>query len=663
MRIYNLENSKLTNIKPNHFSHYSKYKNILSHNLQSKSNSVNDMINKMYLKKNNKNSSNSSNIKRTLLNQNMSIPILNTNEFSLGTKKNEKIIQRYYMNEKNIFKNLLKRFIKFKENNNPRNFSFTNNFINSKVTQYEEKLKFNRNKQIGFSVMPNESKSFWNEKNEETKFINYPININKNNIEANTNRTNINIKENLNDEEISKIRITNIKNKGFNKVLNKYISKSIINNLQSFNRIRHLIKLNGFSLNLNDIKNLYKENDIKPDKENLSSRIDTQKVMRIKRLEKIERLKKDKNDSYQNLVEKEKSEDLKKKISRNKILPLIKSEIRDKPNKLRIILNLLNNKNEDKGFKLINKEIIIKREVNKFYKENDYKSFKEFYKDWLKNNKNYLTINDIEFFLNKIIKISISLSREEIIKIFFNESKIDEFDFYSFKKFFRPYDINDKNEQTEIKGEMVSNEELLKYENKICLKILKSKDILLDKLEDLKGIKTFRNNNKYFLNFEEFHNLIRNNLIIFKNNYFDFVIRKIFNDNFDLRTKKLNVLNFIYKLDAMQNNLWEFENNNNNSEVLNNFQNQTRKKYFHRINSLKDDIKISFKNKILGKEENLNNSEKKITNFVKLDKGSINNINNNIEKNYLEQFPKLNISKIDSENLKKNKNSDIINLI
>ena len=663
MRIYNLENSKLTNIKPNHFSHYSKYKNILSHNLQSKSNSVNDMINKMYLKKNNKNSSNSSNIKRTLLNQNMSIPILNTNEFSLGTKKNEKIIQRYYMNEKNIFKNLLKRFTKFKENNNPRNFSFTNNFINSKVTQYEEKLKFNRNKQIGFSVMPNESLSFWNEKNEETKFINYPININKNNIEANTNRTNINIKENLNDEEISKIRITNIKNKGFNKVLNKYISKSIINNLQSFNRIRHLIKLNGFSLNLNDIKNLYKENDIKPDKENLSSRIDTQKVMRIKRLEKIERLKKDKNDSYQNLVEKEKSEDLKKKISRNKILPLIKSEIRDKPNKLRIILNLLNNKNEDKGFKLINKEIIIKREVNKFYKENDYKSFKEFYKDWLKNNKNYLTINDIEFFLNKIIKISISLSREEIIKIFFNESKIDEFDFYSFKKFFRPYDINDKNDQTEIKGEMVSNEELLKYENKICLKILKSKDILLDKLEDLKGIKTFRNNNKYFLNFEEFYNLIRNNLIIFKNNYFDFVIRKIFNDNFDLRTKKINVLNFIYKLDAMQNNLWEFENNNNNSEVLNNFQNQTRKKYFHRINSLKDDIKISFKNKILGKEENLNNSEKKITNFVKLDKGSINNINNNIEKNYLEQFPKLNISKIDSENLKKNKNSDIINLI
>ena len=658
MRIYNLENSKLTNIKPNHFSNYSKYKNILPYNLQS-SNSVNDIINKMYLKKNNKNNSNN---RRTLLNQNISIPILNSNEFSLGKKKNEKIIQRYYMNEKNIFKNLLKRFTKFKESNNPRNFSFTNNFINSKVSQYEEKLKFNRNKQIGFPVIVNESKSFWNEKNEEAKFINYPININKNNIEPNTNRTSINIKENLNDEEVSKIKITNIKNKGFNKVLNKYISKSIINNLQSFNKIRHLIKLNGFSLNLNDIKNIYKENDIKPEKENPSSRIDTQKMMRIKRLEKIEKVKKDKNDSYQNLVEKEKSESTNKKISRNKILPLIKSEIRDKPNKLRIILNLLNNKNEDKNFKLNNKEIIIKREVNKFYKENNYKSLKEFYNDWLKNNK-YLTINDIEFFLNKIIKISVSLSREEIIKIFFNGAKIDEFDFYSFKKFFRPYDINDKNDETDINGEMVSNEELLKYENKICLKILKSKDILLDKLEDQKGSITIRNNNKYFLSFEEFYNLIKKNLIIYKKNYFDFVIRKIFNDNFDLRTKKINILNFIYKLDAEQNNLIEFENNSNNSEILNNFQNKTRKKYFHRINSLKDDIKISFKNQILGKEENLNNSEKKITNFVKFDKGSLENINNNKEKNNLEQFLKLNISKIDFDNIKKNKNSDIINLI
>ena len=50
-------------------------------------------------------------------------------------------------------------------------------------------------------------------------------------------------------------------------------------------------------------------------------------------------------------------------------------------------------------------------------------------------------------------------------------------------------------------------------------------------------------------------------------------------------------------------------------------------------------------------------------NFVKFDKGSIENINNNKEKNNLEQFLKLNISKIDFDNIKKNKNSDIINLI
>ena len=661
MRIFNEENGKLTHVKKNHLSNYAKYKTILSHNLYSKSNSVNDIINKMYLKKNNKNSSNS---ERNLLNEHMSIPTINSNDFSLGKQKNEKVIERYYMNEKNIFKNLLKKFTKFKERSNKiRNFSFTNNFINSKVNQYEESLKFNRNKLIGFSFLPNESKSFWNEKNEEIKVINYPYNSNQKNIESYSNRTNQNIKENLNDKVFGKVKINNVKNKGFNQILNKYISKSIINNLQSFNKIRHLIRINGFSLNINDIKNVYKENDKKGEKENLSSRIDTQRIMRIKRLENFERLKKDKNDSYQNLREKEKSKNMNKKISRNNILPLIKSEIKEKPNNLRIITNLLNNRNELKNFKLVNKEIIIKREVNKFYKENNYKSCKEFYHDWLKNNNNYLTINDIEFFLNKIIKISISLSREEIIKIFFNDTKIDQFDYYSFKKFFWPDDIFNKNDVTDDGGENIKNEELIKNENIICSNILRNKKILLDKLEVQKGSKTFRNNNKYFLTFEEFYNLLKNNLIFQQGKYSDFIIRKLFNDNFDLRTKKINILNFIYKIDAKQNNLIEFESNINNSDILNNIENKTRKKYFHRINSLKDDIKISFKNTIFGKEENINNSEKKEINFFKLDKGSINNINNNVEKNYINKITKLNNLKIESESNKKNKNSDIINLI
>ena len=652
MKNFNVENGKLKNVKPKYFSNYSKYKNILSHNILSKSNSVSYIINKIYLKKNNKNCLNN---KRNLLNGNISIPKINSSEFSLAKRKNEKIKERYYVNEKNIFKFLLKKFTKEKESSKLRNFSFSNNYINSKLNQYEDNFKNNKNK-----LLSEENKSFLDEKKEEKKVINIQNNNNKKNNDSSSNTTNINIniKENLNDEEIGKIKIKNSKNEGFNKILNKYISKSIINNLQRFNRIRNLIRTNGFSLNLKDIKNVYKENDKKGEKGNISNRIDTQMMMRIKKLEKVERLKKNKNNSFQNPKEKEKSEKMNKKISRNKILPLIKSEIKEKPNKLRIFMNFLNSKNEAKNVILYNKEIKIKKEVNKYYKENNYKSFKEFYKDLLKNDKNYLTINDIEFFLNKIIKISVSLSREEIIKIFFNDTNMNQIDFNCFKNFFWPNDLVKKNDN-HIITEKISNEELIKKEKKICLMILKNKDKLLDKLEDQKD----KNNDKYFLTFEEFYNLLKNNLLFYKDNYFDYIIRKLFNDNFDLRTKKINILNFIDKINTKQNNLIESEKNINNSEVLDYNQNKIKKKYFHGINSLKDGIKISFKNKILGKKESLNNSEYKITNFLKLDKVPIKNINNNKEKNDLNKFTKLTILKIDSKSNKKNKNSDIINLI
>lgn len=656
MRIFNLENGKLSNNKQYNFSNYSKYKHILAYNKNSKNNSVNDMINKMYLRKNNKNLSIR---KKMLLNENISIPLIHSNELSLGKKKNEKIIERYYMNEKNMFKNLLKKFTKLRDSSNIRNFSFTNNFINSKVNQYEEKLKLNKKR-----MLQNASNFFWNEKSEEKNEINYPININKKNIESSTNKTNINIKENSIDDEIYKIKVNNLKNKEFNKVFNKYISKNIINNLKSFNKIRHLIKINGFSLNINDIKNIYKENDTKDEKESQGSRIDTQSMMKVKRLDKIEKLKNEKS-FYNFYKERDVNENMNKKISRNKILPLIKSEMKEGPNKLRIIMNLLNNKNEIKNYKLLKKEITIKREVNKFYLENKYKSFEEFYNDWLKNSKHYLTINDIEFFLNKIIKVSIQISKEEIIKIFFNNNiKIDQLDYFNFKKFFRPYDMYNKKDDANIKGQYISNEALIYYENNLCSKILKNKEILLNNLELQKGSKTNRNNNKYYLNFEEFYSLIKSKIIIYQNNYFDIVIRKLFNENFDLRTNKINILNLIYKINLEQNNTLEYENQVNNSDIINNLQNKTRKKFLHRINSLKDDIQInSFKNKILGKEEILNKSERKITNFIKLDKSSLDIVNNIGKTNYLNDFSKLNSLKLEFENNKKNKNSDIINLI
>ena len=101
----------------------------------------------------------------------------------------------------------------------------------------------------------------------------------------------------------------------------------------------------------------------------------------------------------------------------------------------------------------------------------------------------------------------------------------------------------------------------------------------------------------------------------------------------------------------------DFENKNNNSELHNNNPNFSRPKFLQRINSLKDDIKNSFKNRILGKDETFNNSERKITNIIKIDKNSCNNFNRSVEYQCLNKF-----TKYDQEN-KKNKNSDIINII
>ena len=544
MRIFNLENVKLTNIKQNHFSNYSKYKDMLLSKKINKNNSVDDIINKIYLEKNNKNRLNS---KRTFENENISIPIINSNNFSQENRSKEKKKERHYMNEKNIIRNLLGRFAKFRDRNKIRNFSFTNNLINSKVSQYEESLKNKNNKIFAFSSLQNENNSVLIEKNEGKKIINnYQNNLNKK--YTFTNRNNIKKKENLNDEQ-NKNKIKKIKNRGFNTFLNKFISENIINNFKSFNKIRHLIKLNGFSLNSIGINNFFIDNDLKEEKEIQSHRIDTQKMIRINRLQNIERFLKNKNDNHNNSKENGKTLKTNKQISRNKILPLIKSEKKENKNKLKISTHLFTNKTESKRFKLYNKEIIIKREVNKFYQNKNYKSFKELFND-IRNDNDYININNIEFFLTKILKISIPLSREEIKNIFFNNLKNDKFDYYAFKKFFNPFDEIIKNDDSiynDDDDEKDSNREIKKIENSINSKILESEEILLDKLKQKKGMRSSKNNNKYLLDYKEFYNLVKENLIINKNKYFEFVVKKIFKKNLDLGTKKLNIIKFLFK--------------------------------------------------------------------------------------------------------------------
>ena len=644
------ENEKLINIKQNNLSNYSNYKRILSFSKNSNTHSLNDIFCKMYLKKNKRYLYED---KSTLFVKNTTSPIINSNEFS-PEKQKEKLIQKYYIQEKNIYKNLLKKYTQYKEKNNLRNFSFSNNLINSKVNQYEENLKSSKSKEP-----ESDKKSFWNEKIPELNIFSYKNNNNKKNNKF-FHRTNISLKENLIDEEEIKIKINDMKNKGFNKVLNKYISNSIIKNLKSFNRIRHLIKTNGFSLNLNDIKNVYKESNNNDEKESKNERINTQKMMMIKRLEKLEKINDEKNENSLFNKSKEYSKNIIKKISRNQVLPVIKSEDKGNQNKLKIILDIINHKKDINELKYANKELIIKKEVNKYYEINKYNSFKDFFHDWSRKGNNYLTINDIEFFLNKVIKLSIPITKEDIKHIFFNKINVEPIDYLEFKKFFRPYEMNDIKDN--LNNNDISNEKLLNFEKKIILRILNSKEKLIERLEKENGFISDRIKEKYLLNYQEFYYLIKNNLIFYQSDYFNVAMKKIYFDNFDIRKNKMNFLNFINKISSEYNNNIEVDYNlNNHSETHNSFKNQNRKKILNRINSLKDDIKNTYKDKILGKEESLNNSEWKIKNIIKMNNHGLYNFNKNSENNYLDKFMGNKNIKIYVK--KKNKNSDIINFI
>ena len=655
-----MDNVKLTNIKQNHFSNYFEYKDIFSNNKFSKNNSVDDIINKIYLKKNIKKHFNS---KRTLRNKYLRIPILNSKNFSQENIYKEKETERNNKKEQNVIGNLLKKFDKIKDKNQIRNFSFTNNLINSKINQYEENFEFQKDKLIDFSSINRKTKSFFPEKSEGKKIItSYKNNLRKKYNDTFFNKNIINLKGNFNDDQ-NIIKIKKIRNRGFNKFLNKFISENIINNLKSFNKIGHLIKLNGFTLNSNIMKNFYKDNEIKDEKEIICNKIKTQKMIRIKRLKNLERLV-HKNDTPYNSEEKGIFKIKIRKIGRNKISSLINSEMKENKNNLGNITILSSNKTEFKSFKLYNKEIAIKRKVNRFYKDKNYKSFKEFYND-IKKNNNYLTINNIEFFLNKIIKVSFPLSREEINEIFFNNLKEKKLDYYNFKNFFKPFNEPNKNDNSSFNEEkQISNEELIKIENEIYLKIVECKDILLNKLEEKKGINSHKNNYKYLLDYQEFYNLIEENLIIEKNKYFEPVIKRIFKKYSNLVTKKINILNFLYKDKSKTNekNFVRLENKNNNSELVNEFSNNDEKKKFQGIN-LKNNSKIKLKNKILGTEEISNNIGKKISRYRNLKKEIINDFNNSARINYINNITKSKNFIFDSENNKKNKNSDIINLI
>ena len=634
MKIFHVKNGKLTNIKQNYFSNISKYKTILPSN--NKNNSVDDYFNKVNLRKNNKIETDD---KKNRLGKTISNQIINSNES----------FQR--INDKNFFQNLLPKLTKYKEKKDMRYISFTNNLINRRITQYEENINLSKSQKIYEKSL--------HENNEEKNNINNAYKLSYNNKKNKlVLHKNLDIKENFIADDNENIK-NNTNKKEANDIFNKYISNNIINNLHSFNKIKDLIKMYGFTLNTKNIKSGYKENNLEEEKKYKTIRLVVQKMNGLKKSENEEMSSK---KEIFPLIKKNENPDLiNKNTSRNIFFPLVKSEDKEKNLKLTNGFNIFKNKNEIKNFKYFNKELLIKREANKFFKKNNYKSLKEFYKDCLKLNKNYLTFNDIEFFLNKKLKIPIHVTREEIHKIFFNQvNDTEHFDFNDFKNFFRSFEIFDKENEILNKDEKLSKEVLINYEKKISSRISDYKDILFSKLEEKKGSKVFINKDKYLLNFDEFYNLIKNNLISFQDKIFDIVLRKIFADNFDKRKNKMDFFSFIYKINSESKNKIEIEKNVNHSEIDNSIHMKTENKLLRRINSFKGNLKVNFKIKPKEKEEYLINSESKKSVLKKADNRIF--INNNIEFDYLNNVSKMSCLNCNLKN-KKNKNSDIINII
>ena len=521
-----------------------------------------------------------------------------------------------------------------------------NSFSNSKLSQFDDALSSKKSIKI-----QNENKTFLNENNNEINKLYFMINSNKKQ-RLNSNYYNllesiINKKENNNDDECEKI-----KDQRYNNIIDKYVSNNKIINLKFLNNVSKIVKSNRFELNLKYIRNVYKDNNLMNEKENKSERTNTKNFM-IKKLEK--------NYSYQSFKEIESSENIIEKSNKNLILPFVNSEEREKSNKLATILNSLNSKNELKKYRYYKLEKTILREVNMYYIKNKYNSLKEFFNDLVQNKKDYLTIDEIEYFLNKRVKLSIPMTREEIIKIFFTKARFDHFDYYDFKNFFRIFKQNHQKENSKETIPILKSE-LIFLEKIIIFKIIDSKEILLNKLENQKDIKTLRENiDDFMLNFDEFYILMKNNLKIYKNKYFDIVIRKIFIENIESGKNKIDFLKFLHKIEKLRKAM-EYDNINNISDIQNKFGKINRDNFLKRINLSNSDINISQKNQILEKEEDLNSTERKITNYIKIDKNTNGSITNIEELNFLNSFKNLNILNEDIEN-KKNKNSDIINII
>ena len=536
---------------------------------------------------------------RTLYTRNNLLNInLNTNNLLSKVKKNSHIF--HLKNELKSYENINNE--KLLNMNNIKNFSYTNNSILSRkivepeINEEEEKKIKNMNKNKSFIY-----KQILNKKNNNN--IIYILN-HANKQEININKDENNLEKNLNEAGIGRLslkslKIENIENKKrkdietdrFNNIFNRYISNNIINGLNSFNKIKDLIKLNGFNLDKCNFNTIYKyNNNNNYNNQNLNL---SKNSFNIKKLINKENIK---NNSL-SLNSNNSDEKNKNIVNRQKIYlsPVITKISKDK------IESLLNKKNinDDMKFKslyIYDKGYIkyIINEVNNYYKRKNFISIKDFYNKWLKENGRYITINDIYYFLNKIIKLKKPINKGDILKNFFNY-QINSFDYQKFKEFFfikynenfseAGLKLEIKNETNYFKRNKETNIEDIYY-FKLIKKIILIKDALIEDINNKENNKNSTFN--YNLNYEQFYNLIKNNLKI-KEKY-DYNIKRMYLEYYDKINNRINLLHFLEEIEK-QNNIRNFncEYNSENKDNINRKEDIKINSFNNRVNSKKNE--------------------------------------------------------------------------
>ena len=588
-------------------------------------------------------------------------------------EKNPNFFSYRLTKEKHTYQNMKDNYMKYKENlflkdNSYINSSFLHkNVIDAKINKEECKIKnykkINSSTKILFKNNNTNNKRYFNKLNKENN--NEKNNNDKINLSGKIGKLPIKSLE-LDSENLSDSKKNNIKTDRFNKIFNKYIWNNIINGLNSFNKIKNLIKLNGFNLENYDFNTIYKDNK----KNNTNINFNDANLINVSnKIINNNNFERNENKNITSNINNNSFDNNKNIIKKQKIYlsPVITKIKQDK------IINLKKDKSNEKNKKIyiFDKEYkkYIINEVNKYYKNNSFISIKDFYKEWLIENQKFITINDIHFYLNEIIKLNKPIKKETIFNFFFNDFQINGLDYTNFKKLFFVNE-SEKLSDTGLKIEIRKEKKLTKN-HKINL-VKENKEniylIILKKIKEflIKKIKNNFNNKRinYNLSYDNFYNLIKNNVIIEKQYYYYFfndMIKKIYLEYYDIEKNKINLLYIVEKRNKPNKIEIDIDNSVN-------------------IKEIKEDKKINlnydFKMKEIEKEKekrslsynNINDINKKnyIKKIYKKNKKYVNqnNYNKIKQKN---QENKVNEKATKSEYLsssrKKSKNSDIINYL